>query len=61
MREEHNDTIMTGQIPKGLPGGFFVYEAGGDEHIVFAEPNVTSPLKQFPKGGFQKGLTLWHC
>lgn len=40
MREEYYDTITTGQIPKGLPGGFFVYEAGGDENIVFAEPNV---------------------
>ncbi|WP_029231716.1 bifunctional diguanylate cyclase/phosphodiesterase [Butyrivibrio sp. VCB2006] len=32
---EHN-----GRIPKGLPGGFFVYEAGGNEKIVFAGPNV---------------------
>ena len=40
MREEYYDTMMSGKIPKGLPGGFFVYEAGGDENIVFAEPNV---------------------
>ena len=29
-----------GLIPKGLPGGFFIYEAEADEKIVFAEPNV---------------------
>ena len=27
-------------IPSGLPGGFFIYEAGGDEQILFAEENV---------------------
>ena len=31
---------MCGDIPTGLPGGFFIYEAGGDEKIVFAEPNI---------------------
>lgn len=29
-----------GSIPVGLPGGFFIYEAEGEERIVFAEPNV---------------------
>ena len=27
-------------IPTGLPGGFFIYEAEGDEEIYFAEQNV---------------------
>ena len=27
-------------IPTGLPGGFFIYEAGGEERILFAEENV---------------------
>ncbi len=34
------DTKVAGRIPIGLPGGFFIYEAEGDEKIVFAEPNV---------------------
>ncbi len=29
-----------GRIPDGLPGGFFVYDAEGDERILFADPNV---------------------
>lgn len=29
-----------GSIPTGLPGGFFVYEAQGDEKILFAEQNI---------------------
>ena len=29
-----------GKIPTGLPGGFFVYEAQGDEKILFAEQNI---------------------
>ncbi len=33
------DTTV-GQIPTGLPGGFFIYEADGDERIIFAETNV---------------------
>ena len=31
-------TVM--QIPTGLPGGFFIYEAGGEENILFADENV---------------------
>ena len=27
-------------VPTGLPGGFFIYEAGGNEEILFAEENV---------------------
>ena len=27
-------------IPTGLPGGFFVYEYGGEERIVYADENV---------------------
>ena len=27
-------------IPTGLPGGFFIYEEGGDEKILFADENV---------------------
>ena len=29
-----------GVIPCGLPGGFFVYEAEGEEKILFADQNV---------------------
>ena len=31
-----------GMIPVGLPGGFFVYEAEGDEKILYAGPNIIS-------------------
>ncbi len=40
MDNEFLDTGLAGQLPIGLPGGFFVYEAEGDEKITFAEPNV---------------------
>ena len=40
MKEEYIKTVMGGVIPTGLPGGFFIYEAEGDEKILFAEPNV---------------------
>lgn len=33
---------MGGRIPSGLPGGFFIYEAEGDETILFAETNVVN-------------------
>jgi diguanylate cyclase (GGDEF)-like protein len=33
-------TGFGGAMPTGLPGGFFIYEASGDEKIIFAEPNV---------------------
>ncbi len=40
---EHNTVVSSLSqelIPVGLPGGFFIYEAGGDEQILFAEENV---------------------
>ncbi|MBO5617260.1 sensor domain-containing phosphodiesterase [Pseudobutyrivibrio sp.] len=40
MREEYYETLMGGVIPTGLPGGFFIYEAGGDEKVIFAETNI---------------------
>ncbi len=40
MREEYYETLMGGVIPTGLPGGFFIYEAGGDEKVLFAETNI---------------------
>lgn len=40
MRNEYYETLMEGSIPIGLPGGFFIYEAEGDERIIFAEPNI---------------------
>ena len=40
MREDYYETLMGGVIPTGLPGGFFIYEAGGDEKVLFAETNI---------------------
>ena len=34
------DINTGGRIPSGLPGGFFIYEAGGNETLLYAEPNV---------------------
>ena len=31
---------LSGHIPTGLPGGFFIYECEGEEQILFAEENV---------------------
>ncbi len=42
MREENYETILGGKIPKGLPGGFFIYEADADEKILYAGPNIIS-------------------
>ncbi len=39
-REEYIKTSIGGLIPTGLPGGFFVYEAEGEEKMLFAETNV---------------------
>ena len=33
-------TLFCGNIPSGVPGGFFVYEADDDEKIVFADENI---------------------
>ncbi len=50
-------------IPTGLPGGFFVYEAQGDEKILFADENVINmfdcgTLEEFLEytGGSFKGM-----
>ncbi len=50
-------------IPSGLPGGFFIYEAGGNEEILFAEENVIhmfgcETLEEFRKytGNTFKGM-----
>ena len=40
MRDTFHITSAGCKIPLGLPGGFFIYEASGDEHIIYAEPNV---------------------
>ncbi|MBR1393047.1 MAG: GGDEF and EAL domain-containing protein [Ruminococcus sp.] len=40
MKEDYYSTGTGGLIPTGLPGGFFIYEAEGDEEILFAETNV---------------------
>ena len=37
---EINASGANGHMPVGLPGGFFIYEAEGDEKILFAETNV---------------------
>ncbi|MCR5121239.1 MAG: EAL domain-containing protein [Ruminococcus sp.] len=33
-------TNSGGIVPQGLPGGFFIYEAQGDERILYAENNI---------------------
>ncbi|MCR4998229.1 MAG: GGDEF and EAL domain-containing protein [Lachnospiraceae bacterium] len=40
MGERFYDTGTNGQIPMDLAGGFFIYEAEGNERITFAGPNV---------------------
>ncbi len=43
MKKENNMIILEpneNYIPTGLPGGFFIYNAVGDEEIYFAEQNV---------------------
>ncbi len=42
MADRFYDTGTNGRIPKGLPGGFFIYEATEEEKILFAGPNVIS-------------------
>ncbi len=49
------DTKVAGRIPMGLPGGFFIYEAEGNERIVFAEPNV---IKLYGCDTFEEFLDL---
>lgn len=50
MREENYEAVMGGVIPTNLPGGFFIYEADGEEKIIFAEKNV---VKLFGCDDFQ--------
>ena len=38
--EVYHGTKRSGVIPEGMPGGFFVYEADGDEKMIYAEPNI---------------------
>ncbi|MCR5619679.1 MAG: GGDEF and EAL domain-containing protein [Lachnospiraceae bacterium] len=40
MSEDYIITKSGGIIPTGLPGGFFIYEAQGEQSILYAEPNV---------------------
>lgn len=40
MSDNYYITDMSGRLPVGLPGGFFIYEAGGNEQILFADENV---------------------
>jgi len=40
MSGKYYETNTGGRIPAGLPGGFFIYEAEGDETILFAETNI---------------------
>ena len=40
MAEDYIEAAGSGTIPVGLPGGFFIYEAEGEEKILFAEKNV---------------------
>ncbi|QFJ53555.1 GGDEF and EAL domain-containing protein [Pseudobutyrivibrio xylanivorans] len=40
-KAQYIQTIV-GDVPTGLPGGFFIYEADGDEKILFADSNVIS-------------------
>lgn len=42
MTEGFYETYICGHIPSGLPGGFFIYEAGGDEKLLFAEMNIVN-------------------
>ena len=40
MREDFYDTGGCGLVPNNLPGGFFIYDAEGEEKILFAENNI---------------------
>lgn len=40
MGNQFMDAGISGIIPTGLPGGFFIYEAGGAESVYYAGPNV---------------------
>ncbi|SDB33982.1 diguanylate cyclase (GGDEF) domain-containing protein [Pseudobutyrivibrio sp. YE44] len=61
-KEEYLDT-GAGIVPLGLPGGFFIYEADGEENLLFADSNVINmfdcetfeELKEYVGGSF-KGM-----
>ncbi|MCR5001581.1 MAG: GGDEF and EAL domain-containing protein [Lachnospiraceae bacterium] len=55
--KEFYDTGYGGRMPAGLPGGFFVYEAAGDEKIVYAGPNV---VKLYGCDSFEDFLDYTH-
>ena len=40
MEKKFFDVGISGIIPVGLPGGFFIYEATGHESVLYAGPNV---------------------
>ncbi len=40
MEKKFFDAGISGIIPTGLPGGFFIYEATGHESVLYAGPNV---------------------
>lgn len=40
MVKEHYISTAVGKVPTGLPGGFFIYEADGEETLLFADYNV---------------------
>ena len=40
MEKKFFDAGISGIIPIGLPGGFFIYEATGHESVLYAGPNV---------------------
>lgn len=42
MGDVYFDETICGRVPKGLPGGFFIYEANEDETILFAENNIAA-------------------
>ena len=54
-----------GKIPRGLPGGFFIYEAEEDEKILFAEDNIVKlygcddfeDFLSYTKGSFNRIIT----
>ncbi len=40
MAKEEYISTSVGKVPTGLPGGFFIYEAEGEEQLLFADYNV---------------------
>ena len=40
MEKKFFDCGISGIIPLGLAGGFFVYEAQGEESVLYAGPNI---------------------